>query len=183
MANPYPVCIFPQARFEPEKMFVYELDINGEVAREGWVACPGTGHVPGMLGPDGLFYFSKVEGGEGSGITLYRSALVPEEQTPALEVLRVVDLTLPTHLESFSANVTAPSIIWLDSQAAMIGFASYTYASAGSTVQNGVAYCSTPLGLQSVAAIEPTAWRSFDWFAAVEFDDGSYSTYSAGVAV
>ncbi len=183
MANPYPVCIFPQARFESAKMFVYELDINGDVAREGWIACPGAGHVPGMLGPDGLFYFSKVEGFDGAGITLYRSALVPEEQTPELEVLRVVDLSLPTHLPSFSSDVPEPSIIWLDSQAAMIGYASYTYISDSSVVQNGTAYCSTPFGLNAISAIEPTAWRSQRWAAAVEFDDGSYSTFNTWVAV
>lgn len=182
MAISFPVCIFPPARFEADKMFAYELNASGEVVREGWIACPGIGIVPALLGPDGAFYFARVEGMDGTGITLYRSELVAEELEPVLEALRVVDLDLPNHLPAFFADVPPPSVIWHDSQAAMIGYAAYSYDSGGTLVQNGVAYCSTPSGLQSIAAVEESAWRVANWFAAVEFDDGAFSTFAWGVA-
>lgn len=183
MASPYSVCVFPPDRFEPNRMYVHVLDTNNETSREGWIACPGIAVVPKLVGPDGLFYFATVEGVNGADIVLYRSALVAEDQTPELETLRTIDIGLPTDLPSFSANVPDPSVIWLDGQAALLGYASYTYKSGPSTIQNGTVYSSTPAGVQSISEIEPTAWRAFNWLAAVEFDDGSYSTFSAGVAV
>lgn len=183
MTIPYPVVIFPPELFDASKMYVFEIDTAGQVARNGWIACPGMGAMPALVGPDGAFYFSRVEGVSGVGITLYRSEIVADEAEPTLETMRVVDLELPTHLPSFDANVPPPSVIWLDNQAAMIGYAAYTYYSPGDgTVENRVAYCSTPEGMQSLAENGGAAWQAPIWQAAVEFGDGAFSTFAWGIA-
>lgn len=174
---PLPVCVVPPARVMTEKMYVFLL-VDGEW-QEGWIARP-TGVLDLFIGADQKFYFSKVTGNDGAGISLYRSEIVAEDQEPTLETIRVSDIDLPTHLNEFASSFSRPNIIWTDQAAALIGVGNYSYNSGG-TVNNGVVFSAGPTGTQSVAEIFEGASPFGLFNLAIEFEDGSFATCDWGV--
>lgn len=171
---PFPVCVIPPGRVMAERFYVFWW--NGEVWQEGWVARPEW-MQEFVIGADGGFYFARIEGADGSGITLYRSSIA---ESPVLETVQVSNIDLPTDLDDFASNFGAPHVVLQGQQAAIIGVGQYSYTGEG-TVSNGVVYSASSLGVQSFAEVYEDG-RQFGLLnAAIEFEDGSFAACEWGI--
>lgn len=171
--TPYGAFCFSAERGTYNKRFVFAKDASGTVTREGWIATNGS--LPALMGPDGAFYSAAVEGVNGAGITLYRAEIFEDMADVVLETVSVVDLGLPVDLPEFACSVAAPALIWFEGQAALLGFAEYSYQTpTPEYIVVGTIYSSTFAGT-SVLSQDGTERGLLT--AAIGFDDGTFASF------
>ncbi|ATH82818.1 hypothetical protein CO724_17205 [Ectopseudomonas mendocina] len=176
MAIPFLTCLFFNDWSGGTKLYVTELGIDGEVSRQGLISRLPSQDKPIMRDADGLYYYTEEDGGV---VRMYSTALVGEEEEPSLELVRQVDLALPSHLPSFIARLAAPLAVMHQGQAAMVGCGGYTYSSGG-WVDVGVAFAASSAGeIVNSAVIETdtTPFALTFWNGAVAFADGTFAAY------
>ncbi|MBG0839019.1 hypothetical protein [Ectopseudomonas toyotomiensis] len=182
MAIPYITCLFPPDMASSEKIYVVEFGIDGGLLREGWIARLASWGYPTLRDSDGLYYFTETAGTDGDGLKMYSAALVGDDDEPALQLVREMDLDLPSHLPQFTSRVGIPEAVLHQGGAAMVGCAGYLYSSPGGWVSVGVAFADSAAGtlVNGTNTTDPIEALT-RWNGAVELSDGSFAAYDWGL--
>lgn len=182
MAIPYITCVFPPGPASSERLYVVEIGLAGEVIREGWIARLTSEAYPTLRDADGVYYFTETAGGDGDGLRMYSAELAGDDDDPTLQLVREMDLGLPTHLPGFISRVGTPEAVLHQGQPAMAGCAGYSYSSPGGWVNVGVAFADSSAGeFVNSTNIDGPPDSLTRWNGAVEFSDGTIATYDWGL--
>ncbi|TRO14112.1 hypothetical protein EQ826_21255 [Ectopseudomonas mendocina] len=182
MTIPYITCLFPPDMASFDRIYVVEFGIDGELMREGWIARLTSWEYPTLRDAEGIYYFTETAGSNGDGLRMYGAELVGEGEEPTLQLVREMDLGLPTHLPQFSPVIGIPEAVLYNGQAAMAGCAGYSYTSPGGWVHVGVAFAGSSAGeLVNGTNIADSPYALTRWNGAVELSDGTIATYDWGL--